>query len=285
MITSSCNPASSLRPLSGRSRRKFLLLAPTTAARSHTRPKSAPQTCRDLIRQLQALRGSVYVKESFLRPEDLRHGRHRSSVDEASWHLLLQDSDGRVCGCIRYRECGNNVDFSQLLLANSPLAHSNEWGYRLETAVEEELNIARMFKLPYVEVGGWALAEHVRGTSDAVRMALATYGLSQLLGGAVGISTARQNGSGPVLRKIGGRLLEHQGQPFPPYHDPSYRCMIEILRFYSWAPSRRFESWIEEIKAELCEADVLTAAPQELRASVAPYWFAEHSSHSHLKVS
>jgi hypothetical protein len=53
-----------------------------------------------------------------------------------------------------------------------------------------------------------------------------------MFGGAVGTSTARQSGSGPVLKKIVGCSLEHTDVLFPSYYERMHRCMIEVLRFY-----------------------------------------------------
>jgi hypothetical protein len=242
--------------LLGRSRRRLLLLAPSSTASGFLNIKVDPRRHAGLMVQLQALRGDVYVREGFLRPEELREGRHRVAVDEESWHLLLVDDHGRIGGCLRYRQCRNDIGYSQLGVSNSPLARSEKWRDRLKTAVHQELALARSMDLPYVEVGGWALAENLRGTSEALRMALATYALSQMIGGAVGITTARLSRSGPILRKIGGCSL---ADILPAYFDPIYRSMIEVLRFYSWAPDPRFRIWVDEIKAELCASPALTS--------------------------
>jgi hypothetical protein len=260
--------------LAGRSRRRLVLLAPTSGHSNPFHQPSDSEGYRSLIAELQAFRGGVYLKEGFLRPEDLSGGQHRVAIDAESWHLLVLESDDRICGCIRYRECRNDVSYSQLLLANSALARCEEWGERFKRAVLGEIAFARTIDLPYVELGGWALAESVRGGSEAVRMALATYALSQMFGGAVGTTTARQSGSGPVLKKIGGCSLEHNGRSVPPYYDPMYRCMIEVLRFYSWTPNPGYRGWIEEIKAELREAPVFVSdvRPREWSGSPVVYW-------------
>jgi len=118
--------------------------------------------------------------------------------------------------------------------------------------------------LPYVELGGWALLEQFRGTTEAVRMAIAAYGLSQILGGAIGISTVTsRNGSASILRRMGGSPLKHESSELPPYHDPAYKCKMEVLRFWSWAPNPRYGVWIEEIQTELRDILVLTKGTQE----------------------
>jgi hypothetical protein len=266
-----CRKASRLL---GRSRRRLLLLAPSSTASRFFRVHHDPQRHGQSIAELQTLRGNVYVQQSSLRSEQLTAGRHRVSIDEGSWHLLLVDECERICGCLRYRECRNDISYPQLSVSHSALAHCLDWGEQLKTAVQEELAFARRVRLPYVELGGWALARNIRGTSEALRMALGAYALAQLIGGATGIATARQSGSASILRRIGGSALECAGRKLPAYHDPAYRCLIEVLRFCSWEPNPRFRGWIEEIKAELREARVLIggAAP--------PEWMASRESHA-----
>ena len=104
------------------------------------------------------------------------------------------DRHDRVCGCLRYREYSNEASFSELSMSGSALAKST-LGWALEAAVYAERLLAIKLRVPFVESGGWALAEEIRGTTEALRMALAMYGLSQALGGAIGISTATQRHS------------------------------------------------------------------------------------------
>jgi hypothetical protein len=221
----------------------------------------------------QRLRGSVYLEEGAIRPEDLTDGRHCLDLDSGSWHLLVQDRHDQIRGCVRFREYPSDHSFSELSVSGSALAKSRKFGSQLETAVRAELSLANKLQLPFVEFGGWALAEEIRGTTEALRMALALYGLSQALGGAVGICAATQRHcSASILRRIGGQSLEYGGFPLPAYHDPQYACQMEALRFYSWAPNPRFSVWIDEVKAELRSIPVLT------NGAAGPPWLASRRS-------
>jgi hypothetical protein len=57
---------------------------------------------------------------------------------------------------------------------------------------------------------------------------------------------------------MGGRSLETQGLELPAYYDPQYECEMEILRFCSSHPNPRYSIWIEEIRAQLRAAPVVT---------------------------
>ncbi len=241
--------------------RRLALLAPSSTAAStfFKRVESDARRSNDLLAELQRLRGSVYLKDGAIGPEDLSDGRHQADIDEESWHFVALDEADRVCGCIRYREYPRGSSFWQLGVSNSALARCDVWGPRLEMAVDAQLALSRQLNLPYIESGGWALSEHVRGTREALRMVIAVYGLSQVLGGAVGISTVtRRNGSASILKRIGGVPLQYQDAELPSYHDPRYNCEMELLGFRSWAPCSRFQILVDEMRTELRDIPVVT---------------------------
>jgi len=246
-----------------------LLLAPSGQKISSFFEEVQPCRSRfqDLLEEMQTLRGQIYLEEGAISRAELTDGRHQSPLDEQSWHLLILDQDERVCGCARYREYSNRVRFSELAAAGSALAQSDEWGPQLQASVENEIALARRLNFPYVELGGWALTEEIRGTSEALRMALASYALARGLGGGIGLSTVtRRNSSAAILRRMGGRSLEYRGQELPKYYDPQFGCEMEVLRFYSWDPNPRYHLWIEGVTAELRTISVLSNVAPELRS-------------------
>ena len=206
-----------------------------------------------ILGRLQRLRGSVYLEDGAIRPEDLTaDGRHTSPVDEKAWHVLALDSGGVVRGCARYLAHDSGVSFSELVVRNSALAHDGEWGDRLRQAVEAEIDEARVRRVSYAEVGGWAIDRSIRAGAEALRIALGTYALSRRLGGCIGLTTATvRHRSADTLQKIGGSILEHAGVPIPHYFDPQYQCQMAILRFRSDQASPRFESWIDCLDIQL----------------------------------
>lgn len=251
------------------SSRKWILLGPASArVPAALGVVQADATRRDkLLAEMQRFRGRVYLEDGAIRPRHLTDGRHRAEEDERSWHLLAVDQADRVCGCVRHHVCAEETGFSQLNVSRSSLASSAEWGKKLELAVESELALSRSLNLPCVEIGGWALAPEVRGTTMAIRMALAMYSLSQELGGSIGMSTVtRRHCSASILRRIGGRSFEHAGEEVPAYTDPQFKCEMELLRFYSWAPNPRYAVWIQAIREELRTIPVLAGGSQSSAA-------------------
>jgi hypothetical protein len=249
--------------------RQMLLLAPSAPAVPgfFKEVRTCPSRFEDLMAEMQTLRGRIYVQDGAIDPDELINGRHQVPLDEGSWHLLVLDRDDRVCGCARYREYSSQTRFSDLAVSRSALARSPTWGERLRSVIEEEMTLARRANVPYVELGGWALTEEIRGTAEALRMALASYGLARGLGGGVGLSTVtRRNCSSAILRKMGGRSLEHEGAELPAYYEPQFRCEMEVLRFYSWAPNPRYNMWIDGMTVELRTIPILANHRSETSA-------------------
>lgn len=206
-----------------------------------------------MLTRVQRMRGKVYLDEGAIRRSQLTpDGRHRVAVDGDAWHVLALDDGMRIYGCSRYMAHPNSTPFSGLGVSNCPLGKSTEWGARFRDAVESEMDLAHQRGIDYVEVGGWALLPEVRGSVEALRIALATYSLAQTLGGCIGIATVTQrHASSSILRRIGGRPLSAGGRDLPPYYDPQYGCDMEILRFDSSEPNPRFEAWINELSGYL----------------------------------
>jgi hypothetical protein len=246
--------------------RSLALLAPPQARipGSFTSVRHDPSWHGSLLRQAQTLRGSVYLEDGAIDRPHLVNGRHMVKSDPKSWHLVVLDEAQRVCGCTRYHHHPVGVEFSRLTAAESSLASSPEWGDKVRTAVEEELALSRRLDFAFVEIGGWALAHEIRGSVEALRMVLAAYAFFRALGGAVGLATATiRHSSASILRRIGGRPLQHKGQQVPSYRDSQYSCNMEMLRFYSWAPNPRYDWWIRDIGAEIRSIPVITAAMPE----------------------
>ena len=200
----------------------------------------------EMIRQMQVVRGQIYLNEGNVQPHQLVDGRHHTPEDERSWHLLMTDGHGNVSSCAWYREHENPRSIADLRIRNCPLMKVEEWRERLESAVESEVRRARRAKLRYAEVGGWAVSKTKRCTSEGLVLALAAYGLSRIRGGALGITTANvTHASSSILRRLGGSYLEFQGTPMPAYFDVRYNTRIELLRFDSRKPNAKYAPLIE----------------------------------------
>jgi hypothetical protein len=261
--------------------RRLILLAPSSARlpASFNRPQVDWTGYWNLLHEMQRLRGQVYLQDGAIAESSLTDGRHLSDLDSSSWHLLVMDAYDRIRGCARFHEHPGNAPASELNTARCALARIPEWSDALHSALRSELAFSDYLDVPCVELGGWALAEEIRGTSEALRVALGTYAFWQMLGGAICISTAtRRHCSSSILRRIGGRALTHEGSELPVYYDSQYDCQMEILKFYSWAPNPRFVPWIDQMKEELSQISIVARhsvcaempvyQPEELPASL-----------------
>jgi hypothetical protein len=212
-----------------------------------------------LLADMQRMRGRIYLDDGAVARWKLdSDDRHSTPADHESWHLVTLDNQGSVSGCVRYREHPNTASFEELGLRNCALAGCRRWGNKLRVVIESDLTAARRLAISFVEVGGWALTKEKRCTGEALRTALATYGLAQALGGCVGIATATmRHRSSSILRRIGGSPLAIAGEPVPAYYDPQYGCEMEIVRFSSDAPNQKYRRWIDQICSSLLDVPVL----------------------------
>ena len=250
-----------------RLRRRFVLLAPRC---THTTCFSNPTVDASLHHRLlveaQKLRGRIAFEEGAIETWQLTiDGRHIQPADDKSWHLLTLDEHGHVAACTRYLPHSSAVSFSDLTVAHSALATSEIWGKTLRKAIEADLALARKRRWSYVEMGGWVISEKLRCTTEAVRMVLSAYGLAQMFGGALGISTAStRKGSSSILRRIGGESVMSRGSELPSYFEPQYKCEMEILRFDSSRPNPRYRPWVDDCREHLETAPVISAHAGDL---------------------
>jgi hypothetical protein len=206
---------------------------------------------------MQRLRGRIYLEDGALQPRQLTPGgRHVLDSDAESWHLLLSHR-GRIAGCMRCRVHENTVSFNDLAMAVSPLAQCPYRGPRVRAVVQQAIDAARTSGIRFAEIGGWALDRQLRGSTAALHLIFATYSLGQLLGDAIGVSTATmRNGSATILCRIGGEPLDAVGTQ--PYYDPLYGCEMQLLRFDSRTPNPTYLQAVYGYRAFLVRANVVS---------------------------
>jgi hypothetical protein len=226
---------------------------------------------QQLVRDVQRMRGSIYVSDGAIQAHQLTtDGRHQTPEDDTSWHMLLLNDKRKVTACALYLEHDNSVTFEQLRVRQCPLNRDPEWGPALVNSIEAELRKARREQLQFVELGGWAVSEETRGTSGALAFALAVYAFSRRAGGALGMTTATfRHCSATILKRLGGAHFEVDGVTLPPYYDPRYRCMMEMLRFDSRKPNPKYVHLIDRVRETLGRITVV--ARPALTATESPY--------------
>jgi hypothetical protein len=212
-----------------------------------------------LMRELQQLRGSVYLEDGAVQRRELTpDGLHRTPEDERSWHLLMQGRDGRISACAWYLEHSAESSIQDLRVRNCPLGSTPDWRDTLVGAVDSEIARAGRENLHYAEVGGWAVSRACRCTSEGLLLALAAYSLGRRLGGVLGITTATvRHSSSTILRRLGGTSLEFGGRVVPSYFDPKYNCEMELLRFDSRRPNRKYAGLVELLRERLSNVTVV----------------------------
>ena len=209
------------------------------------------------------------MQDGAIQPSELQSDyRHIQEADYEAWHLLTVDENEAVVACIRYLAHEPSVRFSELFIARSGIARSGELGARVREAIETELDCARRRGVWYVELGGWALCESLRCTTEAIRTLLTVYALSQVRGGAVRLSSATaRHRSSSILKRIGGRPLQAKGVEVSSYYDAQYLCEMELLSFDSASPNPRYAGWIGDCREGLHQVPVVLGAPVNTSAA------------------
>ena len=250
---------------------RLILLAPTGSVPGFFKNvEHDPMLHRRLVRDVQKLRGQVYLEDGALGRHQLTSdGLHDTAEDHKSWHLLMVDSRRRVTGCAWYLEHPSSVSVNDLRVRHTPLARSIEWRSKLWKGVQSELKRARSERLRYAEVGGWAVSERSRCTSEGLVLALAGYSLGRICGDCLGITTATvRHCSSSILRRLGGAPLAADGAPVPSYFDPRYGCEMEILRFDSRRPNPKFNDLIERLREQMASVSIVAPSfPMHLRSA------------------
>jgi hypothetical protein len=242
---------------------QFVILAPQGAQI----PNSSMKMKRDraqharLLGEMQRLRGRVALDEKAITPSMLdSSGRHIMQDDEKGWHLLRLMGNGKVVGCARILVHPRDVMFQRLRIAASSVARCTAWARAVRDSVESDLRHAKMNGMRVIEPGGWVIDESLRGTREAVSMAIAAFAWAQILGDCIGYLTATvKNHSSGILRRLGGRNLEAAGRAIPRFFEPDWGCDMELLRFDTNSLNPRFESTLESTRRGLMAACVFFA--------------------------
>jgi hypothetical protein len=220
---------------------------------------SSATAYQSILAQIQNFRGQIYLEDGAItRAELAADGRHVLPIDQRSWHVMSIEKNGEIGGCLRFLEESTDCRFEDLWLHKAALATSPSLGAKVRRAVEDEMARAREERLRFGEVGGWAVSKSRRGSLEALRIVLSTYGLLQLLGGCKGLATATvRHGSAGILRKIGLASLWAGDTQVPPYYEPQYGCLMEMLTFDSRRANGKFMDWIQELSSHLTTASVI----------------------------
>lgn len=261
------------------SQRSYVFLAPQTRELEFAgiQARQAKQPYYRLLAESQRLRGRIYLEDGAIGASELTNdGRYVTDLDRHSWHLLTLGQQGRVMGCARFLRHSQRVGFQELTVAHTPLATSAAWGPKLKKTVESQLALSRTVDASFIELGGWALTEELRGTAEALIYVLISYAWSRQLGGALGLTTATvRNGSAKLLKKVGGKpLTTEDGEEIPPYFDHRYNCGMEILSFDSRLPHSKFAGAVNQFESRVSDFEVLRAEEAEVADEDAQVRFA-----------
>jgi hypothetical protein len=215
------------------------------------------------------MRGAIYLREGAIERHQLSaDGRHVHELDTSSWHVVSLKNDGSIAGCARFRTHDPGVHPEDLNVWKSIRALGSATQGKLRKVLTCEIESAARRNLGFAELGGWAVAEDLRCTSEALRIALSMYALSWTLGCYIGVTTATvRNHSAGILRRLGGTPLEIDGHPMPRYYDPQYECEMELLRFDSRVVQAKYSDSLDGVLGEFGNIPVIHPRVAEMRGA------------------
>lgn len=246
---------------------RFQLLAPpgTPSSKVLGDVSSNPDGYEHYLSSLQKLRAQTYLADGAIGPKQLdEEGRFRMHRDGESWHFLLVNPEDEAIGCVRYLTHSPSACVDDLSVSRCPMANDPVWGSKFRGALEADLMFARQNLLTFVEVGGWAIESSHRHTRAALEVLLASFSWARMIGGAIGCCTATfRNNSAVMLRRIGGHSIEYNNEAIPAYEDPSYGCMMEVLRFRFQNFDPRFQKMVDSIYARIADQQTIAASLED----------------------
>jgi len=201
---------------------------------------SLEQNGEDYIRylgDLQRLRARIYLADGAIQHSSVdSEGRHNSTHDADSWHILAVDAAEDVVGCIRVspvdiRSWKKRPRLRQIDEALARMPQEKHLAYRLEiNKFLCTLALESPMKNRYVLVtGGWAIAEDWRSSALGLQLALAPYALGRLIDYCGGLFVASErNNSHRILSKLGNIAL-HPRQEKSMFFDSNYGCRVGFL--------------------------------------------------------
>ena len=241
---------------------RLVLVAPPQATVPDLFTRVAVDSVRHkrLVREMQAVRGNVYLHGGYLTPEQLTAGGLHQNPRGRQELASPDDRCERPGHCTRVPRRSTTRTPVHWKPAGAELPTCASGGMEGQTlrCGQSEITQARRDGLRYAEVGGWAVSKERRCSSEGLMLALAVYGLCRALGGALGITTANvTHASSSILRRLGGSYLEAGGATLPAYFDPKYNTMIELLRFDSRRPSLKYGLLVDILRVELAKVPVI----------------------------
>ena len=138
---------------------RLVLLAPASASTvAFTRVDHDPTAHAAIVREVQRLRGAIYMGDGALQRDDLSvDGRHQTAEDDNSWHFVMLNREGRANSCVWYLAHDGATFLEELRVRACPLGRDAAWRDTFRAAVEGELARAGRDGLRFAEVGGWAV--------------------------------------------------------------------------------------------------------------------------------
>ncbi|CCH55849.1 hypothetical protein BN8_05140 [Fibrisoma limi BUZ 3] len=208
------------------------------------------------IADIQRFRGRIYAQDSAIPLSALDSlGRHRSEVDYRSWHIVARDAQGQISGVLRLPIYPIDTPIESLLLNQTLERMQPEQRHLYRYVLQRFIDRSVTAGYPCVaEPGGWAVDRTRCGRQTGINLVTTGWAIGEYYGHYVAASTVTVKHHAADLLKLMGGFNELAGTPNARFHDPYFRCDIELVFFYSDKVSGRFGEMVEKIKEDLLKS-------------------------------
>ncbi len=241
---------------------RFVLLAPTPPGPAFTNVTADSERWNQLLKEAGRVRGRAYLADGAISAGDLdEDGAFLIPLDRHSWHILVQDDDGRTLGTSRNTllplrdsqrrgrlpHIGKSFERAALPLSYRVSAE--------QYLAKAQLRFGSSHPLWGV-TGGWAST--LEGAKSGPLVALALRAHFRLTGCACGLAIAseRHNAVGQLMR-TGCRLIHPRTHPGM-FFDPGYGCHVGLVGGFAYAEPPSLRRIVDRIERQLRDSEVVT---------------------------
>lgn len=213
-------------------------------------PPSGSAGDDQLLSQIQTFRGRIYLQDGAIPESSIdATGRHRTRLDETSFHFVLRNSADEIKACFRLRLMQPRGGPEEFELQKSVLRSPADQRLHYISALDQICFEAQQDRLLIGEAGGWASDKEIRNTLAPILLPLSGWALCAIRGHAhiVAIATKRHV-SADLLMRIGALRVRFGKTEAAPYFDSYFGCEMELLHFDSRIPDSKYVVLINQLK-------------------------------------
>jgi len=229
-----------------------------------------PKRWRSLLTQACRIRGSVYLQDGAIRPEDLNaNGAFWLPMDETSWHLLTVNDDDEVTATLRVTMLPLDAKKRKGKLPHVGASLSRASRDTLSPRLTTERFLSSLWleygaeRNHFLVVGGWAASPTASAAGVGAELALSVWAFTRHVeaAGAICVASERHDAHGQLvrtgavpIRAIGAQVM---------YYDSAYGCQVGLLGFKVFKERRALKRVVDHLATKITSSEVVMSTAIE----------------------